>query len=195
MHSQYSFSAQSLRRVRLFATPWTAARQASLSITSSQSLLKLMSVESVMPSNHLILCCPLLLPPSGFPSIRVCSNESVLLSLLVYPVHRRLVLSTPRRLHVEPLSFRFTFLSVQVFRRQIVSGFVCLKCFLFSLWGKKKKSADLLLAVLGLGFRLRLSWFRKQRPLFVEACGLRIAVTSLVARHGLLSSGFSSCSW
>ena len=67
--------------------------------------------------------------------------------------------------------------------------------FLFSLWGKKKKSADLLLAVLGLGFRLRLSWFRKQRPLFVEACGLRIAVTSLVARHGLLSSGFSSCSW
>ena len=126
-------------RVRLFATPWTAARQASLSITSSQSLLKLMSVESVMPSTHLILCCPLLLPPSGFPSIRVCSNESVLLSLLVYPVHRRLVLSTPRRLHVEPLSFRFTFLSVQVFRRQIVSGFVCLKCFLFSLWGKKKK--------------------------------------------------------
>ena len=60
------------------ATPWTAARQASLSITNSQSLLKLMSIESVMPSNHLILCCPLLLPPSIFPSIRVFSNESVL---------------------------------------------------------------------------------------------------------------------
>ena len=58
--------------------PWTAARQASLSITNSQSLLKLMSIKSVMPSNHLILCHPLLLPPSIFPSIRVFSNESVL---------------------------------------------------------------------------------------------------------------------
>ena len=58
-------------------TPWTAVRQASLSITNTQSLLKLMSFESVMPSNHLILCCPLLLPPSVFPSIRVFSNESV----------------------------------------------------------------------------------------------------------------------
>ena len=60
------------------ATPWTAARQASLSITNSQSLLKLRSIESVMPSNHLILCCPFLLPPSIFPSIRVFSNESAL---------------------------------------------------------------------------------------------------------------------
>ena len=60
-----------LSRVQLLATPWTSARQASLSITNSQSLLKLMSIESVMPSNHLILCCPLLLPPSIFPSIRV----------------------------------------------------------------------------------------------------------------------------
>ena len=58
--------------------PWTAAHQASLSITNSRSLLKLMSIESVMPSNHLSLCCPLLLPPSIFPSIRVFSNESVL---------------------------------------------------------------------------------------------------------------------
>ena len=61
-----------------FATPWIAARQASLSISNSQSLLKLMSIESVMPSNHLILCHPLLLPPSIFPNIRVFSNESVL---------------------------------------------------------------------------------------------------------------------
>ena len=60
------------------ATPWTVARQASLSITNSWNLLKLMSIESVMPSNHLILCRPLLLPPSIFPSIRVFSNESVL---------------------------------------------------------------------------------------------------------------------
>ena len=64
--------------VRLFATPWTTAHQASLSITNSQSLPKLMSIESVMPSNHLILCCTLLLLPSIFPSIRVYSNESAL---------------------------------------------------------------------------------------------------------------------
>ena len=71
-------SARSLSRVQLFATPWTAARQASLSITNSQSLPKLMSIESVMPSNHLILCRPLLLLPSIFPSIRVFSSESAL---------------------------------------------------------------------------------------------------------------------
>ena len=71
-------SVQSLSRVRFFETPWTAAYQASLSITNSQSLLKLMSIESVMPSNHLILCHPLLLPSSIFPSIWVFSNESVL---------------------------------------------------------------------------------------------------------------------
>ena len=70
-------SVQLLSHVRLFATPWTAAHQASLSITNSRSLLKLMSIESVMPSNHLILCHQLLLP-SIFPSIRVFSNESVL---------------------------------------------------------------------------------------------------------------------
>jgi len=74
----YISSVQSLSCVRLFATPWTAAHQASLSITNSRSLLKLMSIESVMPSNHLSLCRPLLLPPSIYPSIRVFSNESVL---------------------------------------------------------------------------------------------------------------------
>ena len=72
-------SVQSLSRVRLFATPWIAARQASLSITNSQSLPKLMSIELVMPSNHLILCHPILLAPSIFPNIRVFSNDSVLL--------------------------------------------------------------------------------------------------------------------
>ena len=71
-------SVQSLSHVRLFVTSRTKACQASLSITYSWSLLKLMSIESVMPSNHLILCCPLLLLPSIFPSIRVFSNESVL---------------------------------------------------------------------------------------------------------------------
>ena len=77
-HILYISSVQSLSHVQLFATPWTPARQASLSITNSQSLLKLMSIESVMPSNHLILCRLLLLPPSIFPSIRVFSNESAL---------------------------------------------------------------------------------------------------------------------
>ena len=71
-------SVQSLSRVWLFATPWIAARQASLSVTNSQSLLKLMPVESVMPSSHLILCRPLLLLPPIPPSIRVFSNESTL---------------------------------------------------------------------------------------------------------------------
>ena len=70
-------SVQSLSRVQLFATPWTAAHQASLFISNSQSLLKLMSIESVMSSNHLILCRHLLLLPSIFPSIRVFSNELV----------------------------------------------------------------------------------------------------------------------
>ena len=72
-------SVQSLSHVRLFVTPWTAVHQASLSITNSQSLPKLMSIELVMPSNHLIFCHPFLLPPSIFPSIRVFSNESVLI--------------------------------------------------------------------------------------------------------------------
>ena len=71
-------SVQSLSCVQLFATPWTAAHQASLSITNSWSLLKLMAIESVMPSNHLILCRPLLLLPSIFSSIRIFSDESVL---------------------------------------------------------------------------------------------------------------------
>ena len=74
----YSSSLQSLNHIQLFVTPWATERQAPLSITNSWSLLKLMSVELVMPSSHLILYCPLLLLPSIFPSIRVFSNESVL---------------------------------------------------------------------------------------------------------------------
>ena len=76
--AQFS-SFQSLSHVQLFVTPWTASCQASLSITNSQSLVKLMSIKSVMPPNHLIPCRPLLLLPSIFPSIRVFSSESVLL--------------------------------------------------------------------------------------------------------------------
>ena len=78
IHGAALSSVQSLSRVQFFATPWTAARQASLSITNSWSLLKLTSIESVIPSNHLVLCHPLLLLPSIFPSIRIFSSESVL---------------------------------------------------------------------------------------------------------------------
>ena len=80
----YISSVQSLSHVQLFATPWTAACQASLSITNSQSLSKLVSIESVMPSSHLILFHPLLLPPSIFSNIRVFLNESVLITLPKY---------------------------------------------------------------------------------------------------------------
>ena len=80
MYSRFiiSCSVQSLSRVQLFETPWAAACQASLSVTNSRSLLKLISIHSVLPSNHLILCRPLLFLPSVFPSIRVFSNESAL---------------------------------------------------------------------------------------------------------------------
>ena len=79
LESRHQFSSvQTLSRVRLFASPWITACQGSLSITTSQSSLKLMSIESAMPSSHLILCHPLLLQPSIFPSIRVFSNESIL---------------------------------------------------------------------------------------------------------------------
>ena len=78
LENVWNYSVQLLSRIRLFVTPGTAACQACLSITNSRSLLTLMSIESLMPSNHSILCCPLLLPPSIFPSIRVFSNESAL---------------------------------------------------------------------------------------------------------------------
>ena len=104
-------SIQSLSRVRVFATPWTAAHQASLSITSSQSLLKLMSIQSVMPSNHLILCCPLLLPPSISPSIRVFSNESAL--RIRWPKYWSFSFSiSPSKEHPGLISFRMDWLDL-----------------------------------------------------------------------------------
>ena len=102
--SQFS-SVQSLSRVRFFATPWIVVRQASLSITNSQSLLKLMSIESVIPSNHLILCRPLLLPPSIFPSIRVFSNESA--HCIRWPKYWRFSFNiSPSNEHPGLISFR-----------------------------------------------------------------------------------------
>ena len=98
-------SVQSLSRVRLFAAPWTAARQASLSITNFQSLPKFMSIESVMPSNHLILCRPLLLLPSIFPSIRVFSHESAL--CIRWPKYRSFSFNiSPSNEHPGLVSFR-----------------------------------------------------------------------------------------
>ena len=103
-------SVQSLSRVRLFATPSTAARQASRSITNSQSSPKLMSIESVMPSNHLILCRPLLLP-SIFPSIRVFSNESAL--RMRWPKYWSFSFSiSPSNEHPRLISFRMDWLDL-----------------------------------------------------------------------------------
>ena len=98
-------SVRSLSCVRLFATPWTTAHQASLSITNSRSLLKLMSIESVMPSNHLILCRPLLLLPPIPPSIRVFSNESTL--RMRWPKYWNFSFSiSPSNEHTGLISFR-----------------------------------------------------------------------------------------
>ena len=102
-------SVQSLSHVRLFATPWIAACQASLSITNSWSLLKLMSIELVMPSNHLILCHPLLLPPSIFPSVRVFSNESVL--RIRWPKYWSFSIS-PSSKHSGLISFRMNWMDL-----------------------------------------------------------------------------------
>ena len=104
-------SGQSLSRVQLFATPWIAARQASLSITNSQSLLKLMPIESVMPSSHLILCCPILLLPPIPPSIRVFSNESAL--RMRWPKYWSFSFSiSSSNEHPQPISFKMDWLDL-----------------------------------------------------------------------------------
>ena len=104
-------SVQLLSPVRLFSTPWTAACQASLSITNSRSLLKLMSIESVMPFNHLIIHRPLLLLPSIFPSIRVFSNESAL--RIRWPKDWSFSFSiSPSNEHPGPISFRMDWLDL-----------------------------------------------------------------------------------
>ena len=111
MPSQIVSSVQSLSWVRLLATLWTAACQASLSITTSRSLFKLMSIESVISSNHLILCHPLLLPPSIFPSIRVFSNESVL--LIRWPKYRSFsLIISPSNEYSGLMSFRMDWLDL-----------------------------------------------------------------------------------
>ena len=104
-------SVHSLSHVRCFENPWTAARQASLSITNSQSLPKLMSIESVMPSSHLILCHPLLLLPSIFPSIRVFSSQSAL--RIGWPKYWSFSFKiSPSNEHPEVISFRMDWLDL-----------------------------------------------------------------------------------
>ena len=116
-----SQSVQSLSHVRLFVTPWSAARQVSLSITKSQSLLKLMSIELVMPFNHLILCNPLVLLPSIFSSIRVFSNESVL--RIRWPKYWRFSfsISSPSSEHSGLISFRMDWLDLLAVHRTLKS--------------------------------------------------------------------------
>ena len=103
-------SVQSLSRVRLFATPWITARQASLSITNSQSSLRLMSIESVMPCSHLILCRPLLLLPLIPPSIRVFSSESNL--CMRWPKHWSFIFISPSNEYSGLISFRMDWLNL-----------------------------------------------------------------------------------
>ena len=111
---------QLLSRVQLFVTPWTAACQASLSITNSRSLLKLMSIESVMPSNNLILCYPLLLLPSIFPSIRDFSNESIL--HISWPKCWSFSFNiSPSNEYSELISFRMDWLDLLAFQRSLKS--------------------------------------------------------------------------
>ena len=117
--TQFS-SAQSLSRVRLFATPWITARQTSLSITISQSSLKLMSIKSVMPSSHLILCHPLFLLPAIPPSIRVFSNESAL--CIRWPKYWSFSFSIiPSKEHPGLISFRMDWLDLLAVQRTLKS--------------------------------------------------------------------------
>ena len=119
MQIQFS-SVQLLSHVQLFATPWTAARQASLSIINSQSLLKLMSIESVMPYNPLFLCRSLLFPPSIFPSIRVFSNESVLRIWWPKDWSFRFNISLSNE-HLELISFRMDWLDLLAVQQTLKS--------------------------------------------------------------------------
>ena len=106
----FTCSVQSLSRVQLFVTPWTAAHRASLSITNSRSPPKPMSTESVMPSNRLILCSPLLLLPSIFPSMRIFSNESVL--CISWPKYWSFSFNSPSNEHPGLISFRMDWLDL-----------------------------------------------------------------------------------
>ena len=131
---------QSLSHVQLSATPWTAAHQASLSVTNSRCPPKLISIESVMPSHHLILCCPLLLLPSIFPSIRVFSNESVL--CIRWPKYWSFSFSTsPSNEYSGLISFRMDWLDLLAVQglSSVFSNTTVQKYHLFFRWRKRDK--------------------------------------------------------
>ena len=128
-----SQSVQSLSHVRLFMTPWASARQASLSITNSRSLLKLTSIESVMSFNHLILCRPLLLLPSIFPSIRVFSNESGL--RIRWPKYSSFSFNiSPSNEHPGLISFRMEWLDLLAVQGTVTHMNGIIKYLFFCVW-------------------------------------------------------------
>ena len=182
-------SVQLLSSVRLFATPWTAACQASLSITNSQSFLKLMSIESVMPSYHLILCHPLLLP-SIFPSISVFSNESAL--HIRWPKYWSFSFSiSPSSEHPGLMSFRMDWL-----------GILAVQGTLKSLLSYHSSKASILRR--SAFFIIQLSHpymitgktttsYRKRGLFFIAVSRILIAVASLLQSTGSRGTGFSSC--
>ena len=189
-------STQSLSRVQLFTTPWTAACQASLSFTISQSLLKLMSIESATPSNHLILCRCLLLLPSIFPSIRVFSNESAL--CIKWPKHWSFSFSiSPFSEYSGLISFRIDLLNLLAVQGllksplQYHSIYLCI--YGCSPWCRKESDTTEQLNNLWLHVGLRCSAMAfsscdKQGLLFVAERGLLIVVAVVVAACGLSCS-------
>ena len=158
-------SVQLLSRVRLFATPWIAARQASLSITNSQSSLRLMSIEPVMPSSHFILCRPLLLLPSVFPSIRIFSNESVL--HIRWPKYWTFSFRiSPSNEHPGLISFRMDWLDR--FFGKVIS-------LLFNMLSR------LVIAFLPMSKRLLISWLQSPSAVILEAKKIKSVTVSIVS--------------
>ena len=134
-------SVQSLSHVRLFETPWTAAHQASLSITDSWSLLKLMSIELVMPPDHLILCRPLLLLPSIFPSIRVFSNESAL--RIRWPKYWNFSFSiSPSNEYLGLISFRMDWLGLLAVQGTLKSNMITDQMLMFNKGSSESKQIE-----------------------------------------------------
>ena len=212
VHIQHQFSSvQLLSCVRLFSTPWTTACQASLSITNAWSLPKFMSTESVMPSNHLILCCPLLLLPSIFPSIRVFSNESNL--RMRWPKYWSFSVNiSPSNEHPGLISFRMDWLDLLVVQETLksllqhhsskASIFLCLAFFIVQLshlymtagktidltrWTFVDKVMSLLLNMLSrlvitsLTRSKHLSWLQSPSAVILELPKIKSATVSTVS--------------
>ena len=189
MLCQFS-SVQSLSRVRLFVTPWIAARQASLSITNSWTSLRLTSIESVMPSSHLILCRPLLLLPPIPPSIRVFSNESTL--RMRWPKYWRFSFSiSPSDEHPRLISFRMDWLDLLAVQGALksllqhhISKASILRCSAFF-------TVQLSRPYMTTGKTT--TSYSKWGLFFIAVFRILIAVASLLWSTGSRGTGFSSC--